>query len=308
MPLTSNPVRFGAFELDLRAGELRRNGTKVRLQEQPLQVLAMLLEQPGAVVTRDELKRQLWADHTFVDFEHGLNAAVTRLRVALGDSADHPRYIETLPRHGYRFVAEIEETTGSDAAQQERLVGKSLTHSSPAAVLRWPLLVSIGLVLVLLSVTSYFAWRSHSWAQSGGKVVVAVLPLQNLSGEPSREFFTDGVTHEIINQLAHVDPRWLAVIASTSIMPYKNTPKKISQIGRELGADYILEGSVREQSGRARITVQLIAVESQAHVWAESYERDTHDILSVQTDIALAVSQQIQLKVTQSGRDGAALN
>ncbi len=307
MPLTSNPVRFGAFELDLRAGELRRNGTKVSLQEQPLQVLAMLLEQRGAVVTRDELKRQLWPDHTFVDFEHGLNAAVRRLRVALGDSADHPRYIETLPRHGYRLMVAIEEATGNEEGQQEPFMGKSLTHSSRSPVPSWPVLASIGLVFVL-SVTSYFAWRSNRWAQSGGRIVVAVLPLQNLSGDSSREFFTDGVTQEIVNQLAHVDPRRLAVIASTSIMPYKNTSKKISQIGRELGADYILEGSVREQSGRARITVQLIAADNQAHVWAESYERDTRDILSVQTDIARAVAQQIQLKVTPSGRDGAALD
>jgi TolB-like protein len=126
-----------------------------------------------------------------------------------------------------------------------------------------------------------------------------------LSGDPRREFFADGVTDEIINQLAHLDPSQLAVIASTSIMPYKNTPKKINQIGSELGADYILEGSVREEGGRARITVQLIAVENQAHVWAESYERETRDILPLQTEIALAVAQQIRLKLTPRGRYGA---
>jgi TolB-like protein/DNA-binding winged helix-turn-helix (wHTH) protein len=305
MPLTSNPVRFGAFELDLRAGELRRNGTRVRLQEQPLQVLALLLEQPGAVVTRDELKRQLWPDHTFVDFEHGLNAAVTRLRFALGDSADHPRYIETLPRHGYRFMAAIEEPLGIDEVRQEPPTLESPTPS-PTTIPRWPFFLAAGLVLVLLSVASYFAWRSHRRAQAGARVTVAVLPLQNLSADPGREFFADGVTDEIINQLAHLDPRELAVIASTSIMPYKNTSKKINQIGSELGADYILEGSVREEGGRARVTVQLIAVANQAHVWAESYDRDTRDIVPLQIEIALAVAQQIRLKLTPPGRDGRA--
>jgi TolB-like protein/DNA-binding winged helix-turn-helix (wHTH) protein len=304
MPLTSNPVRFGDFELDLRAGELRRNGTKVKLQEQPLQVLAMLLEHPGAVVTRDELKRELWTDHTFVDFEHGLNAAVKRLRVALGDSADHPHYIETLPRHGYRFMLSIEERPGIDEVRQQPPNPESPT-SSPTTIPRWPFFVAAGLVLVLLSAASYFAWRSHRRVQTGARVTVAVLPLQNLSGDPGREFFTDGVTDEIINQLAHLDPSELAVIASTSIMPYKNTPKKINQIGSELGADYILEGSVREEGGRARITVQLIAVANQAHVWAESYERDTRDILPLQTEIALAVAQQIRLKLTPPRRGKA---
>jgi TolB-like protein/DNA-binding winged helix-turn-helix (wHTH) protein len=306
MPLASNPVRFGAFELDLRAGELRRNGTKVRLQEQPLQLLAMLLEHPGAVVTRDELKRELWSNHTFVDFEHSLNAAVKRLRIALGDSADHPRYIETLPRHGYRLMVSIEDPPRTEAAPQGLLSGESPPPSPSPSLARWPFFVAAGLVLLLFSVASYVAWRSHHRAQAGARVIVAVLPLHNLSGDPGREFLADGVTQEMINQLAHLDPQRLGVIASTSVMPYKNTSKKIRQIGSELGAQYILEGSVREDNGRARITVQLIAVENQAHVWAESYERDTRDILPIQTDIARAVAQQVRLKLTPSGRDGAA--
>ena len=289
MPIATNPVRFGTFELDLRAGELRKDGAKIRLQEQPLQVLAMLLEHPGEVVTREELQRKLWPGDTFVDFEHSLNAAVKRLREALGDSADNPRFIETLPRHGYRFIAPLQGTSRKESKARK-----------PAAIVpRWVLLAAGNLVLLLVALTSYHVWRLlHKTALPERRVMLAVLPFENLSGDPSQEFFSDGVTEEMINGLARLDEQRLGVIAATSTMQYKHTAKKISQIGDELAVDYILEGSVRQESNRVRITAQLIAVENQAHVWADSYERDRGEILLTQTDVARAVAQQIGLTLS----------
>lgn len=289
MSLATNPVRFGAFEVDLRAGELRKNGVKIKLQEQPLQVLGMLLEYPGKVVTREELQRKLWSTDTFVDFEHSLNAAVKRLREALGDSADNPRFIETLPRHGYRFIAPAQTATLANFQTQ-----------APAAVRpRWPLVAAACVALLLIAGTSYLLLRqTHKSVSPDRKVMLAVLPFENLSGDPGQEFFSDGMTREMINWLGRLDAHRLGVIAATSVMKYKNSPKNISEIGRELGVDYVLEGSVQQEGGRVRIAAQLIAVRNQAHLWAESYDRDRSDVLLTQADIARAVTQQIRLNLT----------
>ncbi len=289
MAITTNLVHFGAFELDLRAGELRKNGAKIKLQEQPLQVLGMLLERPGEVVTREELQRKLWSSDTFVDFEHSLNAAVKRLREALGDSADNPRFIETLPRHGYRFIAPIQAAAGLETQ----------TKPQAAGLPRWSFLAAGGLLLLLITAAFYVVWRPLNKRVLPEKgIMLAVLPFENVSGDPSQEFFSDGVTEQMINWLGRLDAHGLGVIAATSAMKYKNSPKKISEIGRELGADYILEGSVQQEGGRVRITAQLIRAENQAHVWADSYERDSSDIFLAQTDVARAVAQQIRLTLT----------
>ena len=289
MPLVANPVRFGAFEVDLCSGEVRKNGVRIKLQEQPLQVLGLLLESPGTVVTREEIQRKLWSTDTFVDFEHSLNAAVKRLREALGDTADNPRFIETLPRHGYRFMAPV-----------QRASPPNLQVPRPAAnPRRWRLVAAGGIALLLTAIASYLFWRpTHKAVPPERRVMLAVLPFENLSGEPSQELFSDGMTHEMINWLGRLDARRLGVIAATSAMKYKNSPKTISEIGRELGVDYVLEGSVQQDVGRVRITAQLIAVENQAHLWAESYDRGQSDVLLTQADIARAVTQQIQLNLT----------
>ena len=295
MPLVANLVRFGAFEVDLRAGELRKNGVRIKLQEQPLQVLGLLLESPGAVVTREEIQRKLWCTDTFVDFEHSLNAAVKRLREALGDSADNPRFIETLPRHGYRFIAPVQ---GASPA--------SLQVSTPAVPnrRRWQPVVAGGIALLLIAGASFLFWRqTHNTVPPDRRVMLAVLPFENLSGDPSEELYSDGMTREMINWLGRLDARRLGVIAATSAMKYKNSPKTISEIGRELGVDYILEGSVQKDGGRVRITAQLIAVNNQAHLWAESYDRGQSDVLLTQADITRAVSQQIRLTLTAQAHE-----
>ena len=243
-------LRFGAFELDSRAGELRKKGVRIKLQDQPLKVLRMLLERQGEIVTRRELQEKLWPADTFVDFEHGLNKAMNRLRAALGDSSENPRFIETLPRKGYRFIA------------------------SPAGP-NLPIATAV----------------------ESQRICLAILPLENLSGDPAQEFFSDGMTEELITRLAGLSAGRLGVIARTSVNRYKKTTKAIDEIGRELGVDYIVEGSVRRSNGRVRISAQLIQVSDQTHLWAESYERDLQDVLALQNEIAGAVVTEIRNRI-----------
>jgi len=291
MPLVASPVRFGAFEVDLRAGELRKNGVRIKLQEQPLQVLGLLLESPGIVVSREEIQRKLWCTDTFVDFEHSLNAAVKRLREALGDTADNPRFIETLPRHGYRFIAPVQRATPANLQAPTQAANRR----------RWQLVAASGIALLLIAASYLFSRPTHKPVSPERRVMLAVLPFENLSGDPTGELFSDGMTRETINWLGRLDARRLGVIAATSAMKYKNSPKTISEIGRELGVDYIL-GSVQKDGGRVRITAQLIAVENQAHLWAESYDREQSDVLLTQADIARAVSQQVRLNLTRQAQ------
>jgi TolB-like protein/Tfp pilus assembly protein PilF len=242
-PSPDETIRFGPFEANLQTGELRKKGLKIRLQNKPFQILAALLEYPGELVTRDELHRRLWPGDTFVDFDNGLNTALTKLRESLRDSAEEPKYIETLPRRGYRFM---------------------VTVNKPA--------------------------RSQL-------TMLAVLPFENLSGDQEQEYFSDGLTEEMITQLARLNPKRLGVIARTSSLRYKKTTKGISEIARELRVDWILEGSVRRAAERVRITAQLVRMQDESHLWAQNYDRELRDILVVQSEVALAVAGEINLKL-----------
>jgi TolB-like protein/tetratricopeptide (TPR) repeat protein len=245
---TGGRLRFGAFELDIRSRELRRGDRLVRLQEQPFEILRMMLERPGDVVTRDELRRRLWPDGTFVDFEHSLNAAVKRLRAALGDDADNPRFVETLPRRGYRFIGHTltPEDAGPDAG--------------PA------------------------------------RPRVAVLPFTTLSDTAAQEYFTDGLTEEMIAQLGQRCRGRVGVVARWSSMVFKGTTERAREIGRALRADYLLEGSVRREGDRVRITVRLIEANGETQLWAETYERHLTDCLSVQADVAARVAASLAVE------------
>lgn len=246
------PMRFGIYEVDLRAGELRRQGLKVKLQEQPFQILAMLLDCPGEVITREEVQRRLWPANTFVDFDRGLNRAINRLREALGDSADSPRFVETIPRRGYRFIAPVE---------------RSGIHTG---------------------VTSGEPPRIES---------LAVLPLENLSADPAQDYFADGMTDELITEIAKITS--LKVISRTSIMQYKGARKSLPLIARELGVDAILEGTVLHTGPRVRITAQLVRARDDRNLWAEKYEHDLRDIVLLQSEVAQAVAAQLQIKLTR---------
>jgi TolB-like protein/DNA-binding winged helix-turn-helix (wHTH) protein/uncharacterized protein HemY len=280
-------IRFGPFEADLHAGELRKHGLRIKLQEQPFQILDMLLERPGEVITREELQKKLWPADTFVDFDHGLGSAINKLRQALGDSAENPRYIETLPRRGFRFLAAADAVRG---------------RSEPAVTRAW-VWVAAGVVFIALGVSGYLAWQGwHARRAPPGRVMLVVLPFENLSSDPDQEFFSDGMTEEMITQLGGLDPQRLGVIARASAMQYKHSTKGAAQIGRELGVDYLLEGSARRAGGRVRITAQLIQVRDETNQWAESYEGDLRDILVLQRDVAAAIAQQIRLALSADTR------
>jgi TolB-like protein/DNA-binding winged helix-turn-helix (wHTH) protein/Flp pilus assembly protein TadD len=283
-------VRFGIFQLDLKARELYRAGVKVKLQDQPFRVLALLVARAGDVVTREELRQQIWPTDVYVAFDQGLNNAIRKVREALGDSADNPRFIETVARHGYRFLAPVipVQPYASEPASRFGLRAIRITA-----------LVSLIVASVLVAL-AYWAWhlsRTGAGAPSG-RVILAVLPFDNLSHDPDQEFFTDGLTEEMIAQLAKLNPERLSVIARGSVAKYKGSSVAVSQVGKELHADYLLQGSVRRAPDRVRITVQLIEVRDQTDVWTESYDRELKDILAFQDSVARTIADQIHITLT----------
>ncbi len=315
---SSRLVRTGLFEIDLASGQVHKNGRKLPLQEQPFRVLAMLLERPGEVVTRQDLQTRLWPADTYVGFDEGLNTAIRKLRTAFGDSAGNPRFIETLPRRGYRFIAPVTETTtvntlpaiadvigirADDAiADSEQAVSAPDCPAPVSAVRKWPwktAALATAFLILALTVVAYIV-RKHSSPGSAParRAMLAILPFQNLSDDPGQEYFSDGLTEETITDLGQLSPENLGVIARTSAMAYKHTNKTVSQIGRELRVDYILEGSVRREGGRARVSAQLIRVSDQTHLWAQNYDRELEDLLDVQNDLGRSIAQQVSANLT----------
>lgn len=288
--LASNkPVRFGTFEVDLRTGELRKGGVKIKLHGQPFAVLAMLLERQDEVVTREELQEKLWTSDTFVDFEQGLNKAINKLREALGDDADNPRYIETLPRRGYRFVFPIAQPAAIQAAPTV----------STAPLWRRPL---VGLALAMAALVVVGVLGSRFRQLVGGKAPttpihsLAVLPLENLSDDPEQQYFADGMTDALITDLAKIHA--LRVISRNSIMLYKGNPKPTPKVARELNVDAVVEGTVTRSGDRVRITAQLIEARKDRHLWAETYEGNLRDVLSLQDQVARAIASEVKTTLT----------
>jgi TolB-like protein len=235
-------LRFGTFEVNLHSRELRKHGMRIRMEQKPFQILEMLLERAGHVVTRRTLREELWPD-TYVGYEHGLNTAVNKLRDLLGDSARSPRFVETLPLLGYRFIAPVVNPGKTVAAE--------------------------------------------------GKRMLLVLPFESLCGNDEQEFFAEGLTEEMISHLGQLDPKRLGVIARTSAIQYKASKKSIGEIAAELHVDRVLEGSVRCNGRRVRITGQLIEARDQTHLWSASYDRYLRDVLDVQTDVARRVGKAL---------------
>lgn len=297
---TCEVIRFASFEVDVRAGEVHKHGHRIRLQDQPFRILQILLEHGGEVVTREELQRQIWPSDTFVDFERGLNNAVKRLREALGDSAETPRYIETLPKRGYRFIGTVAARNGDPPkveianAAGTREPGVALANSRSfmraTAFLSFGLLITVGLALGtdIGGLRSWLMQRLHP----PGIHSLAVIPLQNLSGDPAQEYFADGMTDALITDLAQLSS--LKVISRTSITRYKNTSKALPEIARELNVDGIVEGTVQRSGDRVRITAQLIHGPSDKHLWASSYERGLQNVFTLERDVAQDITLQIQ--------------
>jgi TolB-like protein/DNA-binding winged helix-turn-helix (wHTH) protein/Tfp pilus assembly protein PilF len=302
-------LRFGVFEVDLRAGELRKHGVRVRLQEQPFQVLAMLLARPGETVTREELRNRLWTPETFVDFDHGVNKAVNRIREALGDSATSPRFVETVARRGYRFIADVTVVEkgahrGGLEAGAGDLVPVADASTAPVAaptgrLRRWYPWTMVAVALALASVV-LIVWLRQSTSQAAPIRSLAVLPLENLSGDSSQEYFADGMTDELIATLGQISA--LRVISRTSVMPYKRARRPLSQIARELNVDAVVEGTVLRSGGQVRITAQLIEVSDDKHLWSETYEGDLRDTLTLQNRVARAIAEQIRINLNPQER------
>lgn len=300
IPAPADPrrvFRFGVFEVDARALELRKQGRPLRIQQQPLNILVLLLERAGEVVTREELRRALWPADVYVDFDRGLNKAFVKLRDALDDSATSPRFIETIPRVGYRFIAPVE--TSSEAPPLAGAIISETTSRRPPRRVLFATLVLVALALLVAGAWFYSSSQSQAQIRS-----LAVLPLENLSADPAQDYFAEGMTDELITELAQIGS--LRIISRTSVIHYKSTRKTVPEIARELNVDAVLEGSVARSGNRVRITAQLIEARTDKHLWADRYEGELRDVLAMQDAVARDVVDKIRLRL--SSQQEARLN
>jgi TolB-like protein/DNA-binding winged helix-turn-helix (wHTH) protein/Flp pilus assembly protein TadD len=307
-PVSTSRVRFGEFEADLRTGELRQGGRVVRVAVQPFQLLALLLERPGELVTREELRQTLWPADTFVDFDVGLNSAIRKLRDALGDSAEHPTYVETLPRRGYRFIASIADAAPAAAAVAEAAAQVTQPQAAQAAAshpkwvrLIWVAGLAAAFVVALVAPNFGGLWRRLAGRPSPGEIrAIAVLPLVNMTGDPGQDYFADGMTDALITDLAQI--RALRVISRTSTMHYKGSQKPLPEIAQELDVDGVIEGTVARSGNHVRVTAQLIHARSDRHLWAKNYERDLMDVVSLQNELAGEIATEVAANLTPQER------
>jgi TolB-like protein/DNA-binding winged helix-turn-helix (wHTH) protein len=316
---TVRAIRFGIFEVDLRAGELRKRGIRIKLQGRPFSLLLTLLKHRGELVTREELRRTLWPEDTVIDLDHSLGTGINKLREILGDSATSPRFIETLPRRGYRFIAPIEIVGKSEEAPEVDPVPSSI-QASPTGDLarkfklddlpkaaaiswhaRWPLSWKVAILTATLILSTLLLLKLRPAPSLKADVrSLAVLPLENLSGDASQDYFSDGMTDELITQLGQISE--LRVISRTSVMTYKRARKPLPEIARELNVEAVVEGTVLRAGNRVRITAQLILAPADQHLWAQSYEGELRDTLALQHKVALAIAEQIRIKLSTLDR------
>jgi TolB-like protein/DNA-binding winged helix-turn-helix (wHTH) protein/Tfp pilus assembly protein PilF len=303
-------VRLGnELELDIGAFELRRSGRRLKLERIPMELLLLLVEHRGQLVSREQIVEKIWGKDVYLATDGSINAAIRKVRHALKDDPDQPRFVQTISGKGYRFIAPVVE---AETPLEEQATTAAATHviSAPAAEggiwhrlsgWRGPLLV--GIIALLAAAFSIYGGRSGSRTSTpppAGRFMLAVLPFDNLTGDSGQDYFSDGLTEEMISQLGNVDPQHLGVIARTSVMYYKNRPQPLQQIGRDLGVQYVLEGSVRRDSGKVRITAQLIQVRDQSHLWTRQYDRELSDLLSLQGEIAHEIAVEIRLTLGES--------
>jgi len=264
-------VRFGAFEANFTTGELRKHGIRLKLQEQPFQVLKLLLLRPGELVTREEIRQRLWPSGTFVDFDNGLNAAINRLREALGDSAESPGLIETLPRRGYRFIGALHEHAASG--------GQSLLPAYPRAKVQE---VPVG--------------ARHAAASAREAKSVAVLYFESSGGSKEDEYFRDGITEDIITELSKISELW--VLTRSAVVAFRDKPTTASEVGRQLNAAYVLEGSLRRAGSQLRLTARLVHTDTERSVWAERYDRKLEDVFAIQDEIAQSIAKALKVMLS----------
>jgi TolB-like protein/DNA-binding winged helix-turn-helix (wHTH) protein/Tfp pilus assembly protein PilF len=291
-------VRFEDYQADLKTGELRKNGLKIRLSGQPFQILALLLEKPGELITREELRAKLWPDEVFVDFDHSLNTTVNKLREALCDSTNEVRFIETLPKRGYRFIGPI--TVADHAVPTPPIPPGANTRSTGNL---WLAAASVGLSIVFL-----FAWyvihrlNRRASLENQNRLIIAVAPLTNLSGDPGQDFFVSGLTEEVITQLGQLNPEKIGVVRYGSPGAPRQGSNIIPELRQPEGLQYLLEGSVRRQAERARISIRLVRVADETTVWTESFDRNVRDVLALQSEIAQRIGGELQVRMLGGAR------
>jgi TolB-like protein/DNA-binding winged helix-turn-helix (wHTH) protein/Flp pilus assembly protein TadD len=309
-------VRFGPFEFDLETGELRKFGVVLRLPPQPSKVLALLVSRPGQLVKREEIQEQIWGDHTVVDFEHGVNFAIKKIRDTLGDDAETPRYIETLPRRGHRFIARVESTPSNGTCPETTTEAEPPVARQPAASLprRWYVAATVGLFVVIVAILSALNVAgvrdrllahtpSTRLAATPRVASVAVLPFENLSSDPDQEYFADGMTEELVTNLGEVSD--LRVISRTSVMRFKGSRKPLPEIARELGVDAVIEGTVAGSGNHLRITANLVQASTDHHLWANSYDSEIEDVLVVESNVARSIAAAVRSNLSAEQVHGA---
>ena len=305
-------LNFGDLSVNPRARTVHKHGVRLKLHGQPFEILLLLLERPGEVVTREELQAKLWPADTFVDFEHGVNTAVKKLRRTLGDSAEEQRFIETVPRIGYRFIAPLNlgESPASTAISAPQIAPEDSRGANISAhrtrrhwaVRFWPIFAAISIVLIVSFGAYLLRSRSRGLQPLTSHVMLAVLPFENLTGDASQDYFSDGLTEEMIATLGQLNPQRLGVIGRASVMQYRDSQKPLQQIARDLAIQYVLEGSVRRDSEKVRITAQLIRISDQKTIWSREYDRELTSILVLQQEIAQEIADEIQLTLGDSPR------
>lgn len=323
-------IRFGdGFEFDLRARILRRAGRTLKLERIPLEILLYLIEQQGEVVNREQIVERIWGKSVFLDTDNSINGAIRKIRQSLRDDAEQPRYIQTITGRGYRFIAPVVDPAEAIIAEESKVTEEyspapehskspDSEESVPPAAIAIAQKVSHALVRrrwiqLAAACSTLLAFIGLWWARSNaatrpysaGKVMLAVLPFENLTGYGGDSYFSDGFTEEMIVQLGRLDPPHLGVIARTSVMNYRSTHKALSEIARELGVQYVVEGSVRREANKVRITAELVQVGDQTHLWAREYDRELNDLLVVQSEIAQEVADEVELTLTHDERHSA---
>jgi TolB-like protein/DNA-binding winged helix-turn-helix (wHTH) protein/Flp pilus assembly protein TadD len=315
--LPAEVVKFDEFELDCKRYELLRAGRRVKLEKLPMELLILLIEKNGHLLTRQEIIERLWGKDVFVDTEHGINTAIRKIRKALRDEPEQPRFVLTVTGKGYRFVRqrrnghplsasvampEVESATRADSTTAASLAGPEISGrwskegwKRPAILVPAILSLLVAVIWILVSVRGSQSSRS---SVAPRRVVLTVLPFQNLSADPGDEYFSDGLTEEMITQVGGLSPEQLLVIARTTSMTYKHSSKSVQEIGRELGADYVLESSLRRDGDRVRITIQLIRTADQVQVWASSYDRTVSGSIALQEELARAVAARIEVQLS----------
>jgi len=302
-------LRFGDFELDVPAYELRRDGRPLRLERQPMDLLIMLVERRGLLVTRADIIDRLWGKDVFVDVETGVHTAVRKIRQALHDSPEQPVFIDTVSGKGYRFIAPVEELGAQPAASAVPAPAdpQRIPAGPPAAPVAEPARAQIRLALLAVAaVAGLIAWGVAGREGPPPGVRLAVLPFENLSGDPERDYLADGLTEETIASMGQVDPDHVSVVGRTSVTTYRGTSKTLADIGRELNADYVVESSIRGESGQLRITAKLIRVKDQVQVWSQTYNREPTSLLGLQQELSAGIAEQIRFTLSPDRVDALA--